>query len=160
MVKNIDLEKIDAWNDGEENHNKGKTCDQLQFDGRWICAVCTNSYDEESKLRCDECEYNLCKVCAKEIVENTKKQRRVELNFNFKSLVPLHEEWRKSLREDFFENAEFGSEAQMEKFKGVMLKAKNTTQTKLQNLEKKIEGIESKMEGIENLMKKVAQKFN
>jgi predicted transcriptional regulator len=51
------------------------------------------------------------------------------------------------------QNAEFGSEAQMEKFKGVMLKAKNTTQAKLQCLE-------SKIENIEKLLKKVAQNLD
>jgi hypothetical protein len=101
-------------------------------------------------------------VCAKEIVEKTKKQRKVELNFNFKSLVPLSapKEWRTSLLEVFKEKGEFGSDAQMEKFKGVMLKAKSTTQTKLQGLQNKIEGIESKMEGFETLLKEVLEKLN
>ena len=77
------------------------------------------------------------------------------MKFNFKSLVPqnAHEVWRKTLLKDFEEKAEFGSEAQMEKFKGVMLKAKNTTQTKLQCLE-------SKIENIEKLLKKVAQNLD
>ena len=94
-------------------------------------------------------------MCAKEIVETVKKQKKVEMKFNYKSLVPqsAHELWRKSLLTDFEENAEFGSEAQMEKFKGNMLKAQNKTQTKLQNLEKK-------MEGIEKLLKKVAQNLD
>ncbi len=161
VCKNDDDTYDIAWNDSNEEHTKGKTCDQLDvIGGPWYCDVCYNSYNsnEESRLRCDvhdECNYDLCKVCAKEIVEKTRKQRKVELKFNFKVLVPRNAlaVWRESLLEDFQQTAEFGSEAQMEKFKGIMLKAKNTTQTKLKNLEKKIEGIE-------NLLKEVVQKLN
>ncbi len=141
------------WTDGDIENTKGKTYDQLKgigFSRNFRCDVCKQSYTDESRLRCDKCDYDVCKVCVKNIVEH----KDVRLKFNFKSLVRQkdHQEWRQSLLRNFEEKAEFGSEAQMEKFKGVMLKAKNKTQAKLENLERKIEGIEQ-------LLQDMAQKF-
>ncbi len=150
------------------------------YEEGWYCDVCSTLYGESpipyTFLHCVECPYNLCKRCAKKIIEEKRKEKEGESKFNLKSLVPqnIHAEWRKKLLEDFEEHAEFGSEAQMEKFKGVMLKAKDKTQAKLANLGNKIENIENmlkakdksqtklenKIENIEKLLQVMAQKLD
>ncbi len=149
------------------------------YEEGWCCDVCATLYGERpiafTFLHCVACQYNLCKRCAKKIIEEKTKEKEGESK-SLKSLVPqnIHAEWRKKLLEDFEEHAEFGSEAQMEKFKGVMLKAKDKTQTKLANLGNKIENIENmlkakdqtqtklenKIENIEKLLQVMAQKLD